>query len=369
MSFTAQDYGFMARAIELAKRGRYTTTPNPNVGCVLVKQGRIVGEGYHQRTGGAHAEVQALRMAAEQARGATAYVTLEPCAHQGRTPPCSQALITAGVAQVIAALEDPNPLVAGQGLRDLSAAGMQTASGLLAEQATQLNVGFLSRMQRQRPYVRVKMAASLDARTAMASGESQWITGAAARADVHRLRAMSSAIITGIGTVLADNPALTVRHRPSDYEGDIRQPIRVICDSQLQIPLQARVLATPEQTWVMTCHAASHEKKHALEAQGVRVTVFEGERLPLASVLQHLAQEQINEVMVEAGPTLAGAFVAANLVDEFWLYLAPHLMGDGARGLFHLPGIHAMDQRMGLQIKDVRQVGADIRFRAVRQEA
>ena len=360
----ANDYIYMARALRLAERGLLTTDPNPRVGCVLVKEGRVVGEGWHEHTGEPHAEVHALQAAGEQANGATAYVTLEPCCHQGRTPPCTEALIAAGVACVVAAVEDPNPQVAGKGLSVLQQAGIDTRSGVLAAEAQQLNAGFVMRMREGRPWVRCKLAMSVDGRTAMASGESQWITGEAARRDVHRLRARSSAILTGIETVLADDPSLTAR--PGDVAGDkIRQPLRVILDSRLRTPLAAGLLQMPGKTLLVT-GVVDEEKTTRLTRKGVEVVTLplKNGRLDLPAVLQHLGTLEINEVHLEAGATLCGALLQAGLIDELVIYMAPHLMGNAARGLFALPGLESMDQRMQLSINDVRAVGEDWRITA-----
>lgn len=353
----------MAHALELARRGLYSTDPNPRVGCVLVRDGAIVGEGWHQRAGGPHAEVHALHHAGASARGATAYVTLEPCCHHGLTPPCSEALISAGVVRVVVAMEDPNPLVSGKGLQSMKAAGMEVLSGVLAAQAEQLNIGFVRRMHHGLPWVRCKLAMSLDGRTAMASGESRWITGAAARADVQRLRARSSAILTGVDTVLADDPSLTVR---LEQLADPRQPLRVVLDSHLRMPRTARMLDLPGKTLILT---GSHDAQRAAMLTRPRVRVLTlpvaGSRLDLAAVLRCLGEQGMNEVHVEAGPTLCGALLQAGLLDELVVYVAPHLMGDAARGLFVLPGMERMEQRIGLKISDIRAVGDDWRITAL----
>ena len=362
--FSGDDNRYMARALRLAERGLLTTDPNPRVGCVLVKEGRVVGEGWHERTGEPHAEVYALQEAGDLAAGATAYVTLEPCCHQGRTPPCTEALIAAGVARVVAAMEDPNPQVAGEGLSTLRRAGIDTCSGVLAAEAEQLNAGFVMRMREGRPRVRCKLAMSVDGRTAMASGESRWITGEAARRDVHRLRARSSAIMTGIETVLADDPSLTAR--PGDDAGDeIRQPLRVILDSQLRTPLAAGLLQMPGKTLLLT-GVAEAERKTRLTQTGVEVVTLplKDERLDLSAVLQYLGTLEINEVHLEAGATLCGALLQAGLIDELVIYMAPHLMGNAARGLFALPGLERMEQRIPLSISDIRAVGEDWRITA-----
>lgn len=353
------DHRFMARALQLAERGLFTTDPNPRVGCVLVKDDEIVGEGWHQRAGEPHAEINALQMASDRAKGATAYITLEPCCHHGRTPPCSEALITAGVTRVMAAMQDPNPQVAGQGLAQLEVAGIETSSGVLQAQAEALNPGFIRRMQAGHPFVRGKMAMSLDGRIAMASGESQWITGAEARQDVHRLRARSAAIVTGINTVLADNPSLTVRLD----NVDVLQPLRVVLDSQLQMPVTAKMLSLPGRTLVLTI-SNDEQKAAALRDAGAKVEVLSADkgRLNLSAVLEYLANREINEVLVEAGATLCGAFLQAGLFDELMVYMAPMLMGSDARGLLNLPGVEKMDQAIKLEIADMRAVGNDWRM-------
>jgi len=363
MTATA-DHEYMARALQLAERGLFTTDPNPRVGCVLVRDGDIVGEGWHERAGEAHAEVNALQQAGAQAAGATAYVTLEPCCHQGRTPPCTTALINAGVTRVVAGMEDPNPQVAGQGLQVLQAAGIETTAGLLTAAAEQLNPGFVMRMRQARPWVRLKLAMSLDGRTALANGTSQWITGQAARQDVHRLRARSSAILTGVGTVLADDPALTVR-LDSGAADPVQQPVRVILDTHLQTPPASRLLDLPGETVIVT-GTMDAAATAALTRPGVSVVNLPQHhgRLDLAAVLQHLGAMAMNEVHVEAGATLSGALLTAGLVDELVLYMAPHLLGDTARGLFALPELEQMEQRMQLSINDIRAVGEDWRITA-----
>lgn len=361
-----QDQEYMARALRLAERGLYTTDPNPRVGCVLVRDGRVVGEGWHERAGGPHAEVLALQQAGEAARGATAYVTLEPCCHHGRTPPCSDALVEAGVARVVAAIEDPNPRVAGNGLAQLRAAGIEVQAGVLTAHAEALNVGFVTRMRRGRPWVRCKLAMSLDGRTAMADGESKWITGAAARADVHRLRARSSALVSGIGTVLADDPQFTVRLDEGAPEGGWHQPLRVILDPHLSTPPDARLLQAEGRTLIVTASdsVGVGERLRAAGAHVLRLAAG-ADRVDLQAMLEYLAsEEQVNEVLLETGATLSGAMLQAGLVDEIVLYMAPHLMGDGARGLFRLPGLDNMSQRIALEITDVRAVGEDWRISA-----
>lgn len=364
-TFDVADHAFMAEAVQLARKGIYSTHPNPNVGCLIAGGGDVVGRGWHQRTGEAHAEVFALQEASKRARGATAYVTLEPCSHTGRTPPCADALIEAGIARVVIGMQDPNPQVAGRGIERLRKAGITVESGLLEAQARDLNPGFISRMERGRPWLRVKLAASLDGRTAMASGESQWISGPEARQDVQRLRARSSVVMTGIGTVLSDDPSLNVRLAPSDLYGmaPVRQPLRVVLDSQLRLSPQAKLLSLPGETLIMTVKNDAPALAALEQAGAVTVSVVEaqnGQPSPQA-VLQVLAAREINEVLLECGPTLAGAFMAAGLIDELVIYLAPHLMGNNARGLFNLPGMEDMQDRIPLQWQNVRQVGDTLR--------
>jgi diaminohydroxyphosphoribosylaminopyrimidine deaminase/5-amino-6-(5-phosphoribosylamino)uracil reductase len=359
MSFTAVDHGMMARALQLAERGLWTTSPNPRVGCVLVRAGEIVGEGWHERAGEPHAEVHALRAAGEQALGATAYVTLEPCSHHGRTPPCAEALIKAGVSRVVAAMADPNPLVSGQGLAMLQAAGIETASGLLENEARELNIGFVSRMTRGRPWVRLKVAASLDGKTALNNGVSQWITGPDARRDGHAWRARACAILTGIGTVRDDDPQLSVRDVPTT-----RQPLRVVVDSKLETPLGAKILQGGP---VLIAGAlAKVEKMESLRTAGAEVLLLPNPsgKVDLKALLEILAQRGINEVHAEAGFKLNGSLLREGLVDELLLYLAPCLIGHQASGLFNLPELTRLDGKQCLQIRDLRQVGADIRVLA-----
>ena len=358
--FSADDHKFMSRALLLAKNGVYTTSPNPNVGCVLVKDGEVVGEGWHEKAGEAHAEINALKQAGNKAEGATAYVTLEPCCHQGKTPPCSDALITAKVKRVVAAMIDPHAKVAGKGLKQLESAGIFVEHGLLEEQAKELNLGFIKRMQKRLPYVRCKLAMSLDGRTAMASGESKWITSSAAREDVQRLRAKSSAILTGVGTVLADDPSMTVR-----LEGVNAQPMRVVVDTNLSMPTDAKMLKEAGQTVLMTC-SADDGITQALKDAGadIHMMPFCNTNVDLASVLQQLSDMQINDVLLETGATLSGAMLQAGLIDELIIYMAPVLMGNEARGLFSLPGLATMQDKIELDIVDQRVVGQDIRITA-----
>lgn len=352
-----RDEFYMAHALKLAARGRYTTDPNPRVGCVLVRDDHVIAEGWHVRAGEAHAEVAALQTVAD-ARGAAAYVTLEPCSHYGRTPPCCDALIAAGIGRVVVAMQDPNPLVAGQGLEKLRAAGIAVTVGILEADAQALNRGFISRMTRQRPYVRSKLAMSLDGRTAMASGESQWITSAQARADVQHLRAASSAIVTGIDTVLADDPALTAR-----IDEPVAQPIRVVLDSRLQTPVTARIGKHEGRTLILTCCDAIDRRQRLLQA-GFEVHRLDDNngRLDLPAVLAFLAAQHINDVLVEAGAVLNGALLAENLIDELIVYMAPCVLGDGGRGLFHLPGLTTMADKILLTLWDARQVGGDLKL-------
>ena len=351
------DVFYMARALQLAGNGRYTTDPNPRVGCVLVRDGVIIGEGWHAWAGQDHAEVAALKTV-QDATGATAYVTLEPCSHYGKTPPCCEALIKAGVSRVVAAMQDPNPLVSGQGLDRLKAAGCELVVGVLEDDARLLNRGYIKRMTENRPFVRSKLAMSLDGRTAMASGESQWITSACARADVQRLRAESSAILTGINTVLADDPALTAR-----VDFDVAQPLRVVLDTQLQMPPDAQMAKLSGRTLILTC-SDDESKQQRLQQAG-----FEIYRLPdknghldLHEVMRFLADQKINEVLVEAGAVLNGALLAADLLDELIVYIAPSVLGDQGRGLFHLPGVTTMADKKVLKLLDARQVGEDLRL-------
>lgn len=359
MSFSAVDHGMMARALQLAERGLWTTSPNPRVGCVLVRDGEIVSEGWHERAGEPHAEVHALRSAGERAKGATAYVTLEPCSHHGRTPPCAEALIAAGVSRVVAAMTDPNPLVSGKGLALLRAAGIETASGLLENEARELNIGFVSRMTRGRPWLRLKVAASLDGKTALNNGVSQWITGPDARRDGHAWRARACAILTGIGTVRDDDPQLSVRDVATT-----RQPLRVVVDSKLETPVNARVLQGGP---VLIAGAVENNARiESLRSLGADVLILPNPsgKVDLKALLVELAQRGINEVHAEAGFKLNGSLLREGLVDELLLYLAPCLIGHQASGLFNLPELSTLDGKQCLQIRDLRQVGADIRVLA-----
>lgn len=373
----AGDEFFMAQAVALAKKGWYTTHPNPRVGCVLVRDGQIIAQGWHQFAGQGHAEVNALaelERNKQSAKGATAYVTLEPCSHFGRTPPCSNALIEAGVTRVVVAMADPNPLVAGQGIKRLQEHGLEVRVGVLEAEARALNPGFIQRMETGKPLLRCKMAMSLDGRTAMASGESQWITSAQARADVQRLRAENSAVLTGIGTVLADDPSMNVRdERFADLTSQrLRQPDRVIMDSQLKISPDANILHQEGQSVICTAKSSGQQtqKLQALEQSGALIEYLETETiagrevLSASALMTVLAKHQYNEVLLEAGATLGGSLLRAGVVDELVVYMAPHLMGGEARGLFNIPGLDKMSDRIELDIKDIRAVGRDVRITA-----
>lgn len=360
MNTAAGDAAQMARALKLAARGLFGTDPNPRVGCVIVRDGRVLGEGYHERAGGPHAEAVALAAAGDAARGATVYVTLEPCAHHGRTPPCVDALIAAGVGRVVYACRDPNPRVNGGGAARLEAAGIEVRGGVLEQPARALNPGFISRMERGRPWVRLKLAASLDGRTALADGESRWITGRAARADVQRLRARASAVLTGSGTVLRDDPRLDVR-----LPGAWRQPLRVILDAGLATETSARVLRPPGEALLFAVPGQDPQRAADLRLAGARV-----EELPqgpggvsLPAVMARLAALEMNEVHVECGATLAGALWSARLVDELVLYVAPVLLGPDARHLLSIGPLASMAERAELEMLDARRVGADLRLR------
>jgi len=353
----SRDAFYMAQAVSLAKKGRYTTDPNPRVGCVLVRDDAVIGQGWHVKAGQGHAEVEALKNLPD-AKGATAYVTLEPCSHQGRTPPCCDALIKAGVSRVVAAMQDPNPKVSGSGLEKLKEAGIEVVCGVLQEDALALNRGFIKRMTNNRPFVRSKLAMSLDGRTAMASGESKWITSNEARADVHRLRAESSAILTGINTVLSDNPALNAR-----IDEDVLQPVRVVLDTHLNMPVTAQMAKLPGRSLILTC-AQDQQKQGALQQAGFEVYQLPDKngRLDLHAVMDFLGQQQINELLVEAGSVLNGALLAEGLVDEYVIYMAPCILGDQGRGLFNLPGLQRMADKKQLKLRDARQVGQDLKL-------
>ncbi len=365
----ALDVHYMARALELARKGLYSTHPNPRVGCVIVREGRIVGEGWHARAGEPHAEVHALRQAGELARGATAYVTLEPCSHQGRTPPCADALIEAGVTRVVAAMQDPNPDVSGRGLLRLMNAGIGVQCGVLESEARALNKGFLKRMETGLPYVRVKMAMSLDGRTAMASGESQWISGPEARSAVQRLRAQSSVVLSGADTVLADKARLTVRPDELGLDAELtalaaaRAPLRVLIDGRLRVPLDAPFFQAGSAL-VVTCAAASARGRYQEEGHEMLALADSAGHVDLRRLMGELAARGVNEVLVEAGPRLAGAFARLGLVDEFQLFIAGKFLGSSARPLLDLP-LAQMSEALELNIVEMRAVGNDWRVIAL----
>ena len=404
---SAIDRRHMARALDLARRGLYSTDPNPRVGCVIACGERVVGEGWHRYAGEPHAEIHALAAAGGDSRGATAYVTLEPCRHTGRTGPCTRALIEAGVAKVVAAMPDPDPRAAGQGFAELAEAGIEVETRLLEVPARALNRGFVSRHERGRPWVRCKLAATLDGRTATAAGESRWITGEAARADVHRLRAQAGAVLTGIGTLLADDPRLDARLEDTGCPAPpVRPPMRVIVDSRLRTPPAARVLSAPGAVLIATAgggvttngigttgrdvaeepvyggiagkpgrsHAATagdDARRRPLVEAGAEIVALPdaGGRVSLPALMAVLAGRGVNEVHTECGPTLAGALLESALVDEIVVYLAPALLGDAARGMFTLPAVAAMRDRIGLEITGVARLGADLRIDAVPKAA
>ncbi|MGB7905079.1 MAG: bifunctional diaminohydroxyphosphoribosylaminopyrimidine deaminase/5-amino-6-(5-phosphoribosylamino)uracil reductase RibD [Steroidobacteraceae bacterium] len=366
-SAAAIDHVHMARALQLAARGTYSTAPNPAVGCVLLDAaGAVAGEGWHHRAGRQHAEVSALQAAAARARGGTAYVTLEPCSHHGRTPPCADALIQAGVRRVVVAMQDPNPLVSGEGLRKLEAAGIVTAVGVLEREARELNRGFVARMLRGRPWVTVKLGSSADGRTALADGSSQWITSESARADAQRLRARASAIVTGIGTVLADDPALTVRDDALDLGG--RVPLRVVLDSRGRLEPDLKLARDGLPTLVFSSDAGARALARLAQAgpaalQVEPMPVDATGRIDLDATLQRLAALECNEVLVEAGPQLAGSFLAAGLADEIVLYVAPTILGEAAQPAFVLPRpLRVLSERPQFSYHDVRRIGPDLRL-------
>ncbi|HEX5054974.1 MAG TPA: bifunctional diaminohydroxyphosphoribosylaminopyrimidine deaminase/5-amino-6-(5-phosphoribosylamino)uracil reductase RibD [Gammaproteobacteria bacterium] len=370
--FDALDHQYMARALQLAARGLYTTQPNPRVGCVLVRNKRVVAEGWHEYAGGPHAEIMALKKAGIDAEGATAYVTLEPCSHQGKTPPCVDALIAHRLARVVVAMQDPNPLVDGDGMQRLREAGVRVDAGLMASQAAALNPGFIKRMQAQRPFIRLKQGISLDGGTALANGMSQWISGENSRIDVHRLRARSSAILTGVDTVLSDNPAMTIRLESLAVLGEleaesssrIKQPLRIIIDSNLRTPPDARVLKLPGDVLIVTvsddpARGAVLTSDHV---EVVRLPADERGKPDLHDLMSILAAGQVNELLVECGGRLAGALLARRLVDEIVLYVAPCLLGSSARGLFDIEPLQDMRERIELDIQEIRPIDRDIRI-------
>ena len=360
--FSAEDEQYMRRALDLARRGLYSTSPNPAVGCVLVRWGQVVGAGFHERAGEPHAEIFALREAGAAAAGATAYVTLEPCSHEGRTPPCVDALIEARVARVVVAMRDPNPAVGGGGMLRLAQAGIPCSMGLLEAEAAEIDRGFIMRMLHGRPWVTLKLGASLDGRTALANGTSKWITSEQSRADVQRLRARACAVVTGSGTVLADDPMLTVRD--SQYEMRGRRPLRVVLDTDLRTPVTAQVLCFARSALIMTRDDRS-PLAQPLRAAGARiesVAVSDAGHLDLDAVVSRLGELECNEVLVEAGPTLAGEFMRSGLVDELVVYMAPVLLGNAARGLFNLPALERMCDRCEFDWHDVERIGDDLRL-------
>lgn len=370
--WTASDYQHMSRALQIAQRGLYSTDPNPRVGCVIVKDNSVLAEGWHQKAGHPHAEIEALKNASENytvadVSGATCYVSLEPCAHHGRTPPCTEALIKAGIRRVVAATIDPNPLVAGKGLQQLNEADIETESGLMEAQARELNPGFEMRMKQGRPFVRCKLAMSLDGKTALANGQSQWISSDESRMDVQRLRARSSAVMTGIGTVIADDPSMNVRlSGSSEWTKHGRQPLRVILDSDLEISPDAKILGLPGDVIIFNASECGDKKKQ-LANLGVEMVSVEAKRGSafLEYVLRYLAREkEINEVLLETGSTLSGEMLQAGFIDELIIYLAPTLLGQDAKALFQLPLIDNMSDRISLNISDIRTIGKDIRIKA-----
>ncbi len=356
---TAADHELMGQALELAGRGLYTTTPNPRVGCVIVGDGAIVGSGWHEKAGMPHAEALALKAAGARARGATLYVNLEPCSHHGRTPPCADAIIGAGVGRVVAAVQDPNPQVAGTGFSKLRAAGIAVDEGLRGEEARELNIGFFARMTRGRPWVRMKIAASLDGRTALANGKSRWITGEAARADGHRWRARACAILTGFGTVRDDDPQLNVRGVDTP-----RQPLKIVVDSKFETPLSARLLKGGKTLVVGAVNDA--ERVASLKAAGAEIATIPNEsgKVELFKLMEELARRELNEIHVEAGTKLNGSLLRAGVVDELLVYLAPSIIGDSGRGMFHLPEISELSRASALKIREVERIGADLRILA-----
>jgi diaminohydroxyphosphoribosylaminopyrimidine deaminase/5-amino-6-(5-phosphoribosylamino)uracil reductase len=364
----AVDYEHMARALQLAANGLYDTAPNPTVGCVLVRDARVVGMGWTAPVGGPHAEIVALTAAGAAARGATAYVTLEPCCHTGRTGPCTKALLEAGVSRVVFAGHDPNPRVNGGGAAQLEAAGVTVEGGVMEQAAEPLNRGFFTRMRRGVPYVRSKLAVSLDGRTALANGTSKWITSAAARADVHRWRARSSAVLTGSGTIVDDDPSLDARREETEIAPSlgIKQPLRAVIDARLKMPPGAKTLSRPGEVLVLTTRSLDDPKAVALRTAGARVdrVAGDGEHCDLRAVLEHLGTLEINDVWVEAGAGLNGALLRAGLIDELIIYMAPRVLGDAARGMFQLPVLESLAGSYGVVFDDLRRVGADLRITA-----
>ena len=357
--FTAADHGFMEQALELAGRGLYTTTPNPRVGCVIVKGGVLVGSGWHEKAGLPHAEVLALKEAGDRARGAALYVNLEPCSHHGRTPPCVDAIVASGIKRVVAAMQDPNPKVAGSGFAKLRTAGITVEHGLKEDEARELNIGFVSRMTRGRPWMRMKIAASLDGRTALANGKSQWITGEAARKDGHRWRARACAVLTGFGTVRDDDPQLNVRGVDTP-----RQPLKIVVDSKFETSPSARLL---KEGKTLVVGAVNDAKRIAsLKNAGAEVVIIpnDGGKVELFKLMEELARRELNEIHVEAGTKLNGSLLQAGVVDELLVYLAPSVIGDSGRGMFHLPEITELSQASALKIREAERIGTDLRILA-----
>ncbi|ORU93867.1 MAG: riboflavin biosynthesis protein RibD [Cycloclasticus sp. symbiont of Bathymodiolus heckerae] len=362
MTFTSDDQRYMARAIELARNGQYSANPNPCVGCVIVQNNQIIGEGWHAKAGEPHAEIHALKQAGTEAKSAAVYVTLEPCSHHGKTPPCADALIEAGVSRVVVAMEDPNPLVAGEGIAKLRDAGLDVLVGLMEEEAVALNVTFCHKMMTGKPYIISKVAMSLDGKTAMASGESQWITGASAREDVHRLRAQSDIVLTGVGTILADNPKLTARDGLAGLQ--VRQPRRVILDSQLKTPCDAAIFGDDANTTILTC-SKEEQRILALKKKGCNVEVLAADangHVDLQAVYTWLCNQQINSVMVEAGALLNGACLQAGIIDELVVYMSPSVLGSDARGAFSMPTITQLSDKIKLSYEQMETLGDDIKL-------
>lgn len=366
--FTQADHRYMARAISLARQGHYTTSPNPRVGCVIVRDGEIVGEGFHKKAGTPHAEVHALRAAGDKAQGATAYVTLEPCSHFGRTPPCAQALIDHQLAKVVIADVDPNPQVAGRGIDMLAQAGIETAVGLLKDDAAALNTGFLHLMRNKMPYVRCKLAASLDGKTAMASGESQWITSPQAREDVQRLRAQSCAVLTGADSVIFDNARMTVRHNQlgelaeTYQEDELRQPVRVIVDGKNRLTPELAIFQTESPIILLTKSIENqHQWPHFVTQKSIKET---NGHIDLSAALEYLGTLGLNDILIESGERLAGAFIEQDLVDELVLYQAPKLMGSEGKSLCQMPTVNALSQAKPLEITELTRIGTDIKVTA-----
>ncbi|QAV23722.1 bifunctional diaminohydroxyphosphoribosylaminopyrimidine deaminase/5-amino-6-(5-phosphoribosylamino)uracil reductase RibD [Proteus hauseri] len=361
------DEKFMRRAIELAALGRFTTSPNPNVGCVIVKEGEIIGEGYHHHAGGPHAEVNALKMAGNNAKGATAYVTLEPCSHFGKTPPCADALVNAGIARVVAAMQDPNPQVAGRGLHKLLTAGIDVSHGVLMQEAEKLNVGFFKRMRTGFPYIQLKLGASLDGKTALANGESQWITSKAARQDVQNYRAQASAILTTSATVLADNPSMNVRWDELSNEfkaiypqEELRQPIRIITDSQNRVTPEHKITQIEGECWLARTHSQKNEWQGNV-CEILLPTNGKNNGVDLVLLMMQLGRRNINTLWVESGAHFAGALLEAGLVDELIIYIAPKILGNDARGLFALSPLSSLSEAPEFTIDSLQQIGSDIR--------